>query len=324
MNSRELLNEMAEAEDRFLGSVFVAPVLRGQRVRVRVCGIVLELAVTPPEYEGWAVLRPLDHGRARVVEEAKLSRVREYLALFPAVSLILCDRGTVQTGAASAAPRKQGVPTRHSMLDARTSGWRGLPAEDSGAHIRTEGPVTIELAQGVQLFDAVRTRWDGGRFLFEAKNTRRDPSVAAYLRESLAEMRPPDALQRRTLSRQERTAYEWQYLLAKEDLRDATEERLRQAVAHADGRFLSFIERTDVYTVTFAVNGQTHTSTIRKDNLSVMLAGICLSGEDAKFDLASLVGVIREGQDGRIVRVGTEGGLDEAVYRRVHPPRRQR
>ena len=53
------------------------------------------------------------------------------------------------------------------------------------------------------------------------------------------------------------------------------------------------------------LNGSPHRSVVKKDNLAVESAGICLAGTDRNFDLQSLVCVIRTGQNQRrIVRVG--------------------
>jgi hypothetical protein len=43
--------------------------------------------------------------------------------------------------------------------------------------------------------------------------------------------------------------------------------------------------------------GDLHTSAIAKGDLTVVSSGICLSGEDRKFDLTSLVKVIEKQED---------------------------
>jgi hypothetical protein len=295
MNVRDLINQLAAAEERFAERPFVAPVTRGARVRVRIEGIVSELHVEPPSYEGWAVLKVAKPGWAQVTGDAPLARVREYLALFPRVTLVLCGR-------------EKGV-------------WWGVQGQASASRVRLEGAAPLHLSGEARLFEWVRARWDGARFLYEGREPGRDPSVAAYLREALEAGTEPEALARPTLSPPDRTAYGRQLELRRQAKRRTEADRLREAVTHSHGEFRDFTERDDHYVVSYLVDGAQHVTTVRKEDLSLLSAGICLDGEDEKFDLASLVGVIREGRDGQIVRVGENEDLDEETYRLIHPPR---
>jgi hypothetical protein len=152
------------------------------------------------------------------------------------------------------------------------------------------------------------TRFDGAQFWFEGPDTRADPGAAAYLRESLQKNVVPSRLARTGLTAEHRTAYTLHHAMRQEALareeRARPESRLRQALTHAGANLRDFSEWADVYRVSYEVDGQRHTSVVRKDNLAVVTAGICLSGRDSDFDLGSLIGVLREGEDaGRIVRM---------------------
>jgi hypothetical protein len=289
----DLLDKMAAAEDAFLQTEFLAPVLPHGQVRVRIAGLVCTLRVVEPFEPGWSILKPLAMDRARVVSKAGLGQIREYLALFPAVRLTLLARAE-----------------RH---------WLALPAHRGDSRFQIDGPVPLHLASGVEPFQQVIARFDGAAFWYQEVDRRRSPAIAAYLREALTAETPPDALHKPTLTFEERETYRIAYRAVEDARRGRVQGRLAEAVAHAGAEMTSFVEREGVYTVSFTVDGRRHRTTVRQDDLTVLSAGICLSGQDRRFDLQSLVGVIREGERGRrLVRVG-EGYLDEEQYRRIHP-----
>ena len=297
----DLLDRMESAEDAFLETEFLAPVLAGGWVQVRIEGLVCTLRVMGHAGPGWAILKPLSMDRARVVAEPALRQIRDYLGLFPAVRLLLLARAR--------------------------SYWLAIPARRGDGRIQVEGPVRVHLATGVEPFQQVIARFDGSSFWFQEIDRRRSPAIAAYLRDAFNAEMPVEDLHKPTLTAEEREVYrlaqqaaEAARQAAEAAQRDRVEVRLADALAHAGAELASYIEREDVYTVTYTVDGRAHRSTVRKEDLTVMAAGICLAGQDRHFDLQSLVGVLREGAQGqRLVNVGDGGDLDEEAYWRIHP-----
>ena len=296
MKALDLVNKLAQAERDVLARPFVAPVHPGARVQVRVERIVWSFQVVPAGFTGWAVLQPVDYGRAEVVDRPRLAQIHDYLELLPKVPVVLCEE-------------RKGV-------------WFGAPADPQFARERNGELLPVLLTRDAQPFDTVRARWDGRQLLFEGRDPRRNPSIGQYLRGALAGHQAPAALQRGGLLPAERTVYQRLYgvaeAAAQERRRAGAAGELRSAVEHAGGRLHSFVEREDHYRVTFDVDGATHTSTVRKADQEVLLAGICLSGEDGKFDLASLVSVLREGQQSSPWALN-DGELPEEIYREVEP-----
>ncbi len=296
MDIHRLLDRMKAAEEAFLETEFLAPVLPGGRVRVRIAGLICTLRVVGQAEPGWAILKPLSTpslDRARIVGRPSLGQIRDYLALFPALRLVLVARSGRQ--------------------------WLALPAHRVDSRFDIADPVRVHLVQGAEPFQRIVARFDGELFWFQELDRRRSPAIAAYLREALvAETRPED-LHKPTLTAEERAAYTLAYEAVEAAQRDRVEVRLSDALAHGGAELASYIEREDAYTVTFSVDGEVHRSTVRKDDLTVLVAGVCLEGQDRRFDLQSLVGVLRQGARGRrLVRVGDEE-LDEATYWRIHP-----
>lgn len=326
-NVNKLLDALAEKEDAFLKQQFLAPALPGGVVAVRIGGVICRVKIEPREFAGWGVFEPVTHSEAILTRRASLAERRRYLQLFPAVRLIVC--------------------LREGAL------WYGSPASFGDGRIRIEGVAPIELADEVQLFEVVIARYDGTRFWFDEVDPRHDPAAAAYLRTSLNDAVEPAALVRPGLTPEQRAAYEVQLIaqlppdepaadelaepaprraIRRAALRwaeraaveaDPIRARLRENLSHAGAQLVAYLERADGIRVTYSIDGAQYTTSVDKNDLTVQVAGVCLSGEDENFDLASLVGVLRE-SGGHVLRVG-EGQLghaiDEEHYWRVHPPR---
>ena len=150
---------LAAAEDRFLTSEFLAPVIRSGNVQVRIAGVVCTLSVRPADFEGWGIFRPASHSDAELVRPAKLAERQRYLELFPLVRLILVDR--------------------------REDQWLALPAHRSDSRFRVEGTIPVRLVEEGQPFEVIETRFDGAASGMRGL-MRWDPAAASYLRQELA------------------------------------------------------------------------------------------------------------------------------------------
>jgi len=301
----EILNKLEDEERRFIGQEFLVPLLGRNQVVVRIAGVACRLRVKSRQpFTGWAVLRSLSTSHAELIRQATLQETARYLALFPIVRLILL----------------------HSDETGGMSFWLATPAQQGDRRFRIEGSVPLRLAEdGLERFETVIARFDGHEFWYERRDPARDPSLAAYLRQQLGKAMPSglppreEDLHKRGLSREERQAYGMIRSAIEQAARDIDEERLSEALDHAGGKLTSYVRREEVFVVRYTVDGVEYISTIQKDDLSVVSAGICLAGRDQHFDLASLVGVVREAfGEGQLVMVG-EYGLDEEEYRRIHP-----
>lgn len=266
-NVRDLLNRLAAEETCFLTADFLAPMLGGGIVYVRIAGIVCRLRVDD-NFQGWGVFRPNDAATARLLRPATLAERRHYLEVLPRRRLILCR--------------------------AEKQRWLAWPAHHADHRFANATLLPVRFVEEAQLFDSIVARWDGVQGWFESLDERADPSAAVYLRESLRQMTPLEQIHRRGLNAEQRTAYAVAHAVRLEAERDRTEERLRFALAHAGGKLTGYLEREDGFRVEFRIDGQRHVSLVAKDDLSIELAGICLSGEDRQLDLQSLVGVLRE------------------------------
>jgi hypothetical protein len=182
-----------------------------------------------------------------------------------------------------------------------------LPEKANRFGLPFEQPIPIFLPDDAVFdFDKIIAGFDGSNFWYYRLDSSNDPSKAAYLREKLVKYDNPKTVSYSGLTIEEKIAYAFRYNFDKTRVEDAKKQSVKDDVEYAGGKFISLTEKKDHYSVTYIVDGQQYTSYVNKEQKhSVLTAGICLSGEDKKFDLKSLITVMREGQhQRRIHRVG--------------------
>jgi hypothetical protein len=271
---RKLLSQLSAQEEQLRSTQFLAPCVCGGRVRTRVAGLVYTFRPEPRDFGGWALFQPVSANTAAVIEEAGLPLVAEYLKRLPALRLRLV----------------------HALKE---RSWLAYPVNESDARQRwgNARPVPAHLVSEGAAFEVIVARWDGGAWWFEEVDRRADPQEAERLRAAMRAVTPPEQVRFPGITPEMRSAYD----LAAQQAREfqalmqprREEARLREALRLGGGALREFRDRGDFWLVEWTTrDGERHTSAIAKRELTVVSAGICLSGRDRDFDLQSLVGVV--------------------------------
>ena len=135
---RKLLHKVAAQEAAFRKTTFLAPCVKGGEVRARVAGLVQTFTPEPRDFEGWGLFRPVEGKTAKVVEEADLPLITEYM--------------------------KRLMPLRVRLahtLQGRT--WLAYPVNEGDAQQRMGAvkPFAVHLVTQGQAFEQVVARGDG-------------------------------------------------------------------------------------------------------------------------------------------------------------------
>ena len=85
----KLFDKLAAEEQRFLNCEFLAPVVSGGEVCLRIANVICTFRIEPRSFTGWGVFRPKSHSIAEHVRDATLTERSQYLELFPRLRLIL-------------------------------------------------------------------------------------------------------------------------------------------------------------------------------------------------------------------------------------------
>ncbi|MFP4435732.1 MAG: hypothetical protein ACLFVO_00485 [Chloroflexaceae bacterium] len=270
-NALDLINRLGGAEAALHGQEFMAPLLRDGRARLRLRGLIYELRVTDAR-PGWWCCRIRDVRHAEIVTEAMPWQRGDYLALWPALRLVLLE-------------------------PLRTGAWLALPFNPADAHQRFgfAGPLPVNLVEGGQPFERIIGRVEGSTIWYDDVDHRADLSTAETLRTALAAEQ--EASHVAGLGAGEQAAYTLLLQQATEQrvnsIAARTERRLRHALEIGGAQLLGYELTDNGLRVTWQRNGRRSVTLVGTD-LGVVSAGICLSGEDDRFDLTSIVGVIQD------------------------------
>ncbi len=268
--NKNLLDKTRELEEKFLNSTFLAPVLG--EVAVKICGFINRLDVEPRDFEGWAVLKPEDFTLANVIAEPQPHQIYDYLKNYPSLLCILLKK-----------------------LRGKT--WLALPfnLSDSMQRFRIKKPFLVHLVERGDVFEHIRAVHDGVSFWFQSIDRGISLEKIEKMREGITKQQ--EDIQLKDITREERMAYSFVLSTVKEELVDREERKIKNALNRGGAQLSSYSEAEGGYVVKWRFEGEEYTTVVRKEDLTVVSSGICLSHKDELFDLTSIVGVMREHQD---------------------------
>ena len=272
----KLINQFAAKEQELNSSQFVAPCVRGGKIRTKVLGMVYTFLPKPRDFEGWGLFQPIDSKTVTVVDEPNLPQIAQYLQSLQPLRLRLA------------------YPLKNQT-------WLAYPVNEANMrqHYGYCKPVPVHLVSEGAKFEVAIARTDGVSWWFDECDRRSDPMITEQLKENIKQVTLASDLHFKGMTPEMRTVYELVTQQAQEfsalQKQQRNEKRLRDALKMGGGELNEFRERQDHWVIQWTTaDGESHTSAISKHDLTVISAGICLSGEDEKFDLQSLVGVVEE------------------------------
>jgi hypothetical protein len=276
-NILDLIGKLDAKQQEAMAERFVAPCLRYGRIAIPIAGIACRFTPSDREFEGWGLFSVSEGStRAKLEGEATKRQVSEYLSRLPRCRFRLCFQG----------------------LD---SSWAAIP-RNKGVFERLFGkfsPVAIRLVQSGTRYDAVVARFDGASWWFDSRDRSDAPAVRSAMCSAYDSGKMPKVA---GAAPEDAAAFELACcpVPVKGIYSPPTDEdRIRKMLERGGGRLLSFTDMGDFWNVSWMTgSGRRLMSSILKQDMTVISAGMCLSGRDRDFDLLTLVNVVEQRDDG--------------------------
>ncbi len=272
----KLIQQLAAQEEELHSTQFVAPCVRGGQIRTRLQGLVYTFTPKPRNFEGWGIFQTVDRKTAAFAEEPCLPQIAGYLQHLKPLRLRLAHKLQRQT-------------------------WLAYPVNEGDMQQRCgySQPVAVHLVSDGARFETIVARTDGVAWWFDECDRRADPLIAVKLRGHLQQVTAPGEVKFKGMTPEMGIVYDLATQQAQEfaglNQERRNRKRLEKALKMGGGELQEFSDRQEHWLVEWTTSdGEHHTSAISKNDLTVVSAGICLSDEDEKFDLQSLVGVVED------------------------------
>ena len=139
----KLLDKLSSKEKDFLDKEIFAPyICGGNKIRVRIDGVVYQLKIPKFKKDGFGVFRATNANQAKLKREAETFEIDQYLQLLPRADAILVYKA---------------------------GRWMGIPSNESDFRRRfgKTGLFSVLVADGVEMLDTVQVRFDGVCFWFD-------------------------------------------------------------------------------------------------------------------------------------------------------------
>ena len=291
---KDILAKLSAKEKNILNKEIFSPFVKGgNSIRLKIDGVLYTLRTPAMDRDGFGIFKAIDHSNAIWQRDADEIEKAQYLDLLPKTSLILI----YNIGQWLAYPYN--LPSFKNQFSA------------------DQNMISVKLVDNAEFLDTIDARFDGANFWFNGSKFSVGAEKKDILRERIKNFKysiPEDLLP--GITPEEKFVFDLAVGFHKESSKSNVERRLENEFHKYDASVDGFTERGNTIEVRWRdnKNAKTYTSVLDKDNLSVITAGICLSGGDKKFDLPSLVVVCREGhRRSSIVHVGG-GGMEEDRY----------
>lgn len=324
VDARSLVARLSKEGAALREREIIAPLLPGGRIRTRVSGMVHEFRLKG-EFVGWGRFRPSNEREVELLGEAQPWERGAYLELFPLLRVVLLWPQEQPPGTWLALPFNESDARQRfglgnepipvllcDPLNGAERFERVLTRVD-GRTIWFEGPDTLsDPLHGEWLRDAAtRTEEQDDPLLKGLAGSERLALLYWHIRETeqvarqqprpVAETSVPEVEQGRNLAQRTRDYHRTRAWMRQQAQHATLEDSLRHELALADAVLHSYSEiagsngRPAQIVVEWSERGQTYRyrSTIDA-RLNVVSSGICLSGRDRDFDLASLVSVMTD------------------------------